>query len=308
MAMLPPFSSLQKFCLTVPVLHLPVRTARLLLRAGAANESNIVIEHDGIQIGHIDVSVDGHIAVLDGALESPYRGHGYGAEALGAAMDGLLATPIERLAVLVVPDDIAAMRLVERQGFCFEGTTRAATIVDGSPVDQMQFAVLRADRADWLARPSACAVVELVEITDDNLRAVFALATHKHQEAFVAPVARSLAQFGFPPTHDGHPVVPWARAVRADGEIVGFLLLSAVSDGEPEPYVWRFLIDRRHQRRGVGSRTFGVLADALRAQGHQGIVLSFVDGPGGPRAFYEGLGFVTTGNVHDGEHEARLAL
>ncbi|MEO6570359.1 MAG: GNAT family N-acetyltransferase [Ilumatobacteraceae bacterium] len=290
------------------MLDLPLRTARLLLRAGAASEGDIVIEHDGVQIGHIDVRVDGHIAVLDGRLEPAHRGRGYAAEALGAAMDGLLATPIERLAVLVAPDDTAAMRLVEHEGFRFEGTTRGATLVDDSPVDQLQFALLRSDHADWLARPTACISVELVEINDDNLRAVSALATHKHQEPFVAPVSRSLAQFGFPPTHNGHLVVPWARAVQADGEIVGFLLLSAVSDGEPEPYVWRFLIDRRHQRRTVGTRTFAVLADALRAQGHTSIVLGFVDGPGSPRGFYERLGFVTTGKVEDGEHEARLAL
>ncbi len=290
------------------MLELPLRTSRLLLLAGVASEGDIVIERDAIRIGHINVRVDGHIAVLDGRLASPHRRHGYAAEALSAVVDGLLASPIERLAVLVAPGDIAAMRLVEQQGFRFEGTTRAATLVAGSPVDQMQFALLRTDRADWLERPAMCTIVELVEITDDNLRDVSALATHRHQEPFVAPVARSLAQFGFPPTNNGHRVVPWARAVKADGEIVGFLLLSAVSAGEPEPYVWRFLIDRRHQRRGIGTRTFAELADTLRAQGHHGIVLGFVDGPGSPRGFYERLGFVTTGNIHDGEHEARLAL
>ncbi len=61
------------------------------------------------------------------------------------------------------------------------------------------------------------AVVELVEITDDNLRAVSALATHRHQEHFVAPISRSLAQFGFPPTHNGYPVVPRTTTDRRPG-------------------------------------------------------------------------------------------
>lgn len=96
--------------------------------------------------------------------------------------------------------------------------------------------------------------------------------------------------------------------MQADGEIVGFMILSAVSPGEPLPYLWRFLIDRRHQRRGVGGRAIRLLADQLRADGRDALLLSWVDAPGGPRPFYERLGFVPTGVVVDGEIEARLDL
>nr|MBA3400113.1 GNAT family N-acetyltransferase [Acidimicrobiia bacterium] len=34
----------------------------------------------------------------------------------------------------------------------------------------------------------------------------------------------------------------------------------------------------------------------------------WVDGPGSPRRFYEQLGFVPTGEIVDGEIEARLPL
>lgn len=280
-----------------------------MLGGDDAIAGRIVVEHGGATIGHIGVHIVGHGAMLDGALDPAQRGRGLAAEALGAVVDALFAsTPLERLAVSVAPDDVDAMRLVEHQGFRFEGTAHGAALVHGAPADRLQFALVRAERVDWLTRPSSCAQVELVRITDGNLRAVAALATHKHQERFVAPVARSLAQFSFPPDHNGYPVVPWVRAVQADGEIVGFLMLSTVSPGEPEPYVWRFLVDRRHQRRGVGTMTFAALADAMRTEGHHAIVLGFVDGPGGPRRFYERLGFVTTGKVEDGEHEARLVL
>ena len=124
----------------------------------------------------------------------------------------------------------------------------------------------------------------------------------------MAPMARSLAQALVPPTRDGHRIIPWIRAVQADGEIVGFMMLSAVSPGEPQPYLWRFLIDRRHQRRGVGGRAIRLLIDQLRAEGHEALLLSFVDAPGGPGPFYEKLGFVPTGSIEDGELEARLEL
>ncbi|MBA2317379.1 MAG: GNAT family N-acetyltransferase [Euzebyales bacterium] len=40
----------------------------------------------------------------------------------------------------------------------------------------------------------------------------------------------------------------------ADQEIVGFVRLALRTPHHPEPYLWRLLIDRLHQRRGLGHR------------------------------------------------------
>ena len=271
----------------------------------------IAIERESEVIGDLAVNVmaDGCVAELGFTLAPPHHGKGYASEAAGAVVDALFAhTNVHRIVGSIDPANVASMRVLEHVGFRYEGTARRADLVRGEWVDDMRFALLRDDRADWLARPTSCRNVELVEITPGNLQATVSLATHRYQEQFVAPMARSLSQALVPPMHNDHPVVPWMRAVQADGEIVGFMMLSAQSPGEPVPFLWRFLIDRRHQRRGVGRRAIRLLADQFRADGHQALLVSWEEGPGGPRPFYERLGFVPTGVDIGGETEARLDL
>lgn len=276
----------------------------------------IAIEHAGEVasevIGDLAVNLmaDGCIAELGFTLAPEHHRKGYASEAAGAMVDALLAhTKVHRVIASIDPANVASMRVLEHLGFRYEGTARRAERVRGEWVDDMRFALLGDDRSDWLARPASCHTVELVEITTGNLSAVAALATHRHQERFVAPMARSFSQALLPPMHNEHRVVPWMRAVQADEEIVGFMMLSAQSPGEPVPYLWRFLIDRRHQRRGVGRRAIQLLVDELRADGHRALLVSWDEGSGGPRPFYEGLGFVPTGVIIDGdETEARLEL
>jgi GNAT superfamily N-acetyltransferase len=108
--------------------------------------------------------------------------------------------------------------------------------------------------------------------------------------------------------HNGQPVTPWFRAIAADGEMAGFLMLTAVTEWEPVPYVWRLLIDRRHQRRGIGDAVLRELIDRLRGERHRALDLSYVDAPGGPARFYGRLGFVPTGEMDGDETVARLEL
>jgi RimJ/RimL family protein N-acetyltransferase len=271
----------------------------------------IAIEHASEVIGDLAVNLTANtcVAEIGFTLARAHHGKGFASEAAGAMVDALFAqTNVHRVSASIDPANVASMRVLEHLGFCYEGTARRAELVRGDWVDDMRFALLRSDRADWLARPLSCQTVELLEITSDNLSATAALATHRHQERFVAPMSRSLAQALVPPMHNDHRIVPWMRAVQADGEIVGFMMLTAASPGEPVPYLWRFLIDRRHQRRGVGGRAIRLLADQMRADGHHSLMVSWEEGSGGPRPFYEGLGFVPTGIVAAGETEARLDL
>ena len=66
---------------------------------------------------------------------------------------------------------------------------------------------------------------------------------------------------------DGRPVVPWLRAVEADGELAGFVMLAERTAAHLEAYLWRCLIDRRHQRRGVGDRALDARHRPMRSRG-----------------------------------------
>jgi diamine N-acetyltransferase len=137
--------------------------------------------------------------------------------------------------------------------------------------------------------------VTLEPITRDTVRAVTALDVAPEQRGFVASNAVSLAQALF---HEE----AWYRAVHADGELVGFVMLEDETLKRPPPAtpnigLWRLMIDHRHQRRGIGL----VLAHARTRPGVKRFLTSYVPGPGSPGPFYLGLGFVPTGEMDGGE-------
>ena len=167
-------------------------------------------------------------------------------------------------------------------------------------------------REDWEAwrnrkrtRPDE---VRLVEISVENLDQVVKLETQKTQERFVARMDESFVDVLFPKIVDGAPVVPWMRAIEADGELVGFVMLALRTEHHPEPTLWRFLIDRMHQRRGIGGRALGLVEATCLAMGDTTLVTTWGEGKGSPRPFYEARGFVATGRIVDDETEARKVL
>jgi len=92
--------------------------------------------------------------------------------------------------------------------------------------------------------------VTLREITAETVRAVVKLAVAEDQTKFVASNGMSLAQALFAPE-------AWYRAIYLDDELVGFVMLSDDSLLDPRPLnpeigVWRFMVDAKHQRQGVG--------------------------------------------------------
>jgi diamine N-acetyltransferase len=142
--------------------------------------------------------------------------------------------------------------------------------------------------------------VTLREITSETVRAVTKLAVAPEQQGFVAPNAVSLAQALF--SDDA-----WYRAVYADDELVGFVMLSDETlkkepPAEPNIGLWRLMIDHKHQRRGIGREVMRLVVEYVRSRpGVRSFYTSYVPEPGGPGPFYLGLGFVPNGEVEDGE-------
>ncbi len=149
--------------------------------------------------------------------------------------------------------------------------------------------------------------ITLREITEDNAQSVLALALAPGQERFVTSVADSLAEAGENPQGN-----PWFRAVYADEQPVGFIMLSW--DVEPQPpeingpwFLWKLLIDHRHQGKGYGREVVRQIVELVRAQGATDLLTSHVPGEGGPADFYARLGFVPRGDLDpDGEIILRL--
>ena len=150
--------------------------------------------------------------------------------------------------------------------------------------------------------------VSLRQITEDNADSVRALGTRPDQERFVSSVVDSLAEAAEVPEAN-----PWVRAVYADDLPVGFVMLAWNVDPQPPGiigpwFLWKLLIDHRHQRLGYGLEVMRQIVDLIRNEGATELLTSYALGEGSPVTFYEALGFVPTGAVHDGEVLARLPL
>jgi GNAT superfamily N-acetyltransferase len=198
---------------------------------------------------------------------------------------------------------------LERSGFLFEGHTRSSFWLGDECSDDWIYGMTRPDWENWRSRPRGRpSDVRLVEINATNQRAVIGLRTHRTQQRFVARVEASFADALIPEVVDGAPVVPWMRAVEADGALVGFVMIAMSTEHHREPFLWRLLIDRLQQRRGIGSRVLALIEDECRGNGDSTLLTSWSEGKGSPRAFYLGHGFSPTGRVVAGETEALKAL
>ena len=100
----------------------------------------------------------------------------------------------------------------------------------------------------------------------------------------------------------------WVRAVYADDDPVGFAMVSD-DDEKPRYYLWRFMIDHRHQGQGYGRAAMGLVHEYVRTRpGGDRVFLTYVPEEGGPEGFYKSLGYEDTGRVHHGEVESVLML
>lgn len=272
----------------------------------------IAIERDGELVGDVAVGLsdDGLTATIGYTVAPAHQGGGLATEAVGAVVARLFHEfAVHRVQASIDPRNDASARVVERLGFVHEGTALASVQHHGDWADDARYALTADGHQAWWSRSTGPPVdVRLVEVSATNVHDVLQLSTHPTQRHFVAPMAASFADAFAPEWIDGAPVVPWARAIDADGELVGFMMLAARTEAHPEAFLWRLLIDRRHQRRGIGTRALKLLFEQLRADGHQTLLVSWNPGVGGPGPLYERLGFVPTGELHNDEVVARLQL
>ena len=248
------------------------------------------------------------MATIGYSLAAAHQGQGFAREAVGAIVDRLFdELGVHRVEASLDPRNIASARLVEDLGFDHEGTAVSAVRSRDAWCDDARYGLTETSRAAWNARSRVPpADVRLVEINPDNVSDVYGLRTHRHQQRFVATMPDSFADALVPEVVDGAPVVPWMRAVEADGELVGFVMLAEVTAAHPEPFLWRLFVDRRHQRRGIGDRILHLVVERLRAEGRHSMLTSWHSGAGGPEPFYLARGFEPTGRLIDDETEARL--
>jgi diamine N-acetyltransferase len=148
-------------------------------------------------------------------------------------------------------------------------------------------------------------VVSLRPITDANREAVEALAVTPDQRRFVSGVRESMLEAA---DHPDAQALYWA--IYAEETPVGFVMI-ADEVGNPDyiaHYLWKLLIDERHQRRGFGTATLDLVVEYFRNRGVDAMWTSTGQGEGSPVTFYERYGFERTGDLHGDEILLRLEI
>ena len=148
-------------------------------------------------------------------------------------------------------------------------------------------------------------MVSLRQITDANREAVEALGVSPAQRRFVSGVRESMVEAAAEPDAQA---ICWA--IYTGETPVGFVMI-ADEVRSPEyiaHFLWKLLIDERHQRRGFGTATLDLVVEYFRARGVGEMWTSAGQGEGSPIAFYERYGFERTGELHGDEVLLRLQI
>jgi diamine N-acetyltransferase len=147
--------------------------------------------------------------------------------------------------------------------------------------------------------PDADTKVTLKEITRETLRSILSLEVSDDQKQLVAPNAVSIAEAHF----SEHA---WFRAIYAGDTPVGFVMLYSDQD-EPRYFLWRFMIDKRHQRKGYGREAMQELIAYVRSLPNaKELLVSYAPAEGNASPFYEKCGFVETGEWAGNEKVMKL--
>jgi diamine N-acetyltransferase len=146
--------------------------------------------------------------------------------------------------------------------------------------------------------------VRLREIAYEHFHAVIDLEIEKEQELNLPSNLYSIAEASFSPSC-------FTRAIWFGEKIVGFLMyrFGEDADDQHECIIWRFMIDRQYQNKGIGNAAMALLLQEIKENGRCRSVEIYYDNNNvAARKLYTGYGFIPTGTRDDGDVIAVLAV
>ena len=146
------------------------------------------------------------------------------------------------------------------------------------------------------------ALIELREITKDNLDDVLNLDVSDHQKGYFSSTASSLAQAYV------YRATAFPFAIYADNTLVGFIMLGYY-EARNQYTLWKFLIDKNYQNKGYGKEA---LKQGIRYLKNifcaKEIYTGVSIGNEQAKHVYKYIGFVETGLIEDGMEELRFTI
>ncbi|MBU1309204.1 MAG: GNAT family N-acetyltransferase [Gammaproteobacteria bacterium] len=135
--------------------------------------------------------------------------------------------------------------------------------------------------------------ITLEEVTSSNYEAVCDLDVTAEQQEYVASNMWSLLESHY---CQGHT----CRAIYQNDTPVGFFMW--VTETAEKVSIWRFMVDQRYQKAGIGRAALSLALDQIKAGGNVKEIEICYD-PKNPVAknFYSSFGFQEVGLDEDGE-------
>jgi diamine N-acetyltransferase len=156
-------------------------------------------------------------------------------------------------------------------------------------------------------------MIELRKITFDNYDECVNLEPFENQKNFVASNICSLAQAYVALTNN--ECIPMPYGIYENDTMVGFIMLSFNEPDEDNKentyWIWRFMIDKRNQRKGYGKAAMVKALELVKTFPHgkaSEVFLSYEPENEVAKALYTSLGFIETGKIEEGELVAKLKL
>ncbi len=145
-------------------------------------------------------------------------------------------------------------------------------------------------------------MVELREITKENLEEVLELKIAKQQESFVSSTAYSLAQAW------AYRDTAFPFTIYADSTMVGFVMLGYY-ECKHQYTLWKFLIDERFQNKGYGKAALQLAIKYLIERFNANEIFTGVAfGNEIAKKLYYSVGFRETGISDDFQLEMKLTI
>ncbi|MEM8980795.1 MAG: GNAT family N-acetyltransferase [Pseudomonadota bacterium] len=140
--------------------------------------------------------------------------------------------------------------------------------------------------------------VTLEKVARANFEEVIDLELEASQEKNLPSNVYSIAESSLSDTF--HP-----RVICLDGEVVGFLMYQFGEIGdfdEDECTIWRFMVDLKHQNKGIGKIAMGLALEDIRAQNRCTLVEIYYDAKNtAAKKIYGHYGFKEVGHRDDGD-------
>ena len=145
-------------------------------------------------------------------------------------------------------------------------------------------------------------------MTNDNLDLVIKLSDtlSAQQKTCVAPNIYSIAQAYV------NQDIAWARAIYLGDTPIGFMMVDLKplesKKGEKAYFLWRFMIESQHQKKGYGQKALDLLIKKCHKDGIDFLYSSCDIKEAMPYQFYMSYGFIDTGILDVDEQVLKLEV